>query len=339
MIGTTEIMSQNQNTKNIVVTGASGYIGGITSIKLKEQGYNVYGIDLVEKSHLNKFFDEFVRGDFTDYSSYLLIKKVKPDAIIHCAGTSLVGPSMQHPGLYFHNNVSRTNLLLNFIKDEAPNAKFIFSSSAAVYGSWGSDPYREFSETRPVSPYGESKLMVESQLAWYRKAYDLKYVALRYFNACGADHQGRHGQDPEATHIFAKLFESVEKDIAFNLYGSDYRTKDNTCIRDYVHVEDIADAHIKCIDTDVRGIYNLGSLKGTSNLECLEYVEKYLKTEIVVNVCPKREGDPAVLIADPTKFKVATGWSAWRTLPMIVSHLKAWYSSETYKSLINNKRS
>ena len=327
-------MSQNLNTKNILVTGAAGYIGGITCIELKRKGYNVYGVDRRYFAHLNKFYDEFLQCDFTDYETYLLIKRVKPAAIIHCAGTSLVGPSFKSPGIYFDNNVARTNRLLNFIKDELLDTKFIFSSSAAVYGNWNKDAYREFDDTKPVSPYGQTKLMTEEILHWYHKAYGLKYVALRYFNACGADPEGEHGQEPNATHIFAKLFDAALNDKPFNLNGANFPTKDNTCIRDYVHVTDIADAHIKCIDTDTQGIYNLGSYKGTSNLDCLEYVETSLNKEIVVNVQPALEGDPAILVADPTKFTAKTGWTAWRTIPMVVNNLEKWYNSNIYKNYL-----
>jgi len=326
-----EIMSQNLNTKNIVVTGAAGYIGGITCIELKRKEYNVIGIDRRYFSHLDNYYDEFYHGDFTDYETFLLIKRSKPAAIIHCAGTSLVGPSFTSPGIYFDNNVARTNRLLNFIKDELPETKFIFSSSAAVYGNRG-NVFREFEECSPVSPYGESKLMVEKLLHWYGESHKLNYVALRYFNACGADYDAAHGQEPGATHIFAKLFDAALNDSPFTLNGATFSTKDNTCIRDYVHVSDIANAHIKCIDSDVGGIYNLGTNKGTTNLECLQYVEKSLGKEIVVNVAPAKEGDPSVLIADSTKFQLKTGWSAWRTMPMVVSHLKKWYNSSTYKN-------
>lgn len=332
-------MSQNLNTDTVVVTGAAGYIGGITCIELKKKGYKVIGIDRRFAGHLKRYYDDFLCVDFTDYDAFLAIKRNKPASIIHCAGTSLVGPSFTHPGIYFDNNVARTNRLLNFIKDEIPKTKFIFSSSAAVYGNWNTYPYREYNETVPISPYGETKLMVEKILKWYEKAFNLNFVSLRYFNACGADIDAIHGQEPGATHILARLFDAANNDTAFNLYGANFRTKDNTCVRDYVHVVDIADAHIKAMEEGVKGVFNLGSFKGITNLECLEYVEKNLGKEIVVNVCPAREGDPAILIADPSKFQMVTGWKAWRTMPMVIEHLNKWYSSETYKSLINNKRS
>ena len=140
-------MSQNLNTnRNVIITGATGFIGGITTIELKRHNYKVFGVDRVERNHLNEYFDEFYCGDFIDYESFLLIKRVNPIAIIHCAGTSLVGPSHLQPGAYFHNNVSRTNLLLDFLRNNLPKTKFIFSSSAAVYGAG----YRDW-ETSGVS--------------------------------------------------------------------------------------------------------------------------------------------------------------------------------------------
>lgn len=332
-----EIMSHNLNSKNVVVTGAAGYIGGITCIELKRKGYNVFGVDKRYTSHLDKYYDEFYQGDFIDYKSFLFLKKANPTTIIHCAGSSLVDPSFISPGTYFDNNIAKTNRLLDFIKDELIATKFIFSSSAAVYGNWSREPYREYNDTFPVSPYGETKLMVEKILSWYHKIFGLKYVSLRYFNACGADFESIHGQEPGASHIFAKLFECALNDTAFTLYGSNYHTKDQTCIRDYLHVSDIAEAHIQCIENDTVGIYNLGTLKGTSNLECLEQVEIFLNKNIVVNVAPKREGDPAILIADPTKFQIATGWKAQRSMAMIVKNLHQWYQSDIFKKL--NKRS
>ena len=332
-------MQQKQNTKAVVVTGYAGYIGGQTCIELKKQGYEVFGVDRRLVEHTTKFVDEFVQADFCDYDSLSLIKKVKPVAIIHCAGTSLVGPSMKMPEVYFDNNVSRTNKMLEFLSHYCRDTKVIFSSSAAVYGDPGfKSVLQEETETNPISPYGESKLMVEKLLRWYKQCYGIDYVAFRYFNAAGADPDGQHGQEPEATHIIAKLFEAALTNTEFNMYGSNYPTKDGTCIRDYIHVSDIARAHVAAIDKYVSGIYNLGSLTGTSNLEMQMLVEKIIGKEIVTVFQHMRPGDPARLVADSSKFRSLADWTPFYTNEDIVKDAYKWYTGDTYKTLQRSSR-
>lgn len=327
-------MSQNQNTnRNIIVTGAAGYIGGTICIELKKRGYKVYAIDRRDIEHLRRYYDESLCNDFTDYEAMRMYKRANPAAIIHCAGTSLVGPSMKAPGIYFHNNVARTNTLLNYVINECPQTKVIFSSSAAVYGNPVTRTLDENQPTNPMSPYGESKLMVEQMLKWFNVAYGLKYIAFRYFNACGADPHGKHGQEPNATHIFAKIFEAVRNDSMFTIHGSDYPTEDGTCIRDYIHVTDLAEAHIMAIENDTEGVYNLGTLKGTSNLEVYNAVCDKLDKKLPVMFDKKREGDPAILIADSTKWQHKTGWTPKYTMSDIVEHLNIWYNTGTFRNL------
>lgn len=327
-------MQQKQNTKAVVVTGYAGYIGGQTCIELKKQGYEVFGIDRRLVEHTTNFVDEFVTSDFCDHDSLSLIKKVKPAAIIHCAGTSLVGPSMEMPEVYFENNVARTNRLLEFVSRYAKDTKIIFSSSAAVYGDPGNlSNIIEGTDTNPISPYGESKLMVEKLLRWYKQCHGIDYVSFRYFNAAGADPEGNHGQEPNATHIIAKLFEAALNDTEFNMYGSTYPTKDGTCIRDYIHVADIARAHVAAIDKYITGIYNLGSLAGTSNLEMQMLVEKTIGKEIVTVFQHMRPGDPARLVADSSKFRSVADWTPHYSNEDIVKDAYKWYTSDTYKTL------
>ena len=194
--------------KTIVVTGSSGYIGGTICYLLKQKGYKVVAIDSRPQPHLHQYYDVHIVDDFCSYNSFSIIKNNEPAAIIHCAGTSLVGPSLHDPGPYFHNNLNKTQSLLDFLANEKINTKIIFSSSAAVYGDYDNS-FDEYSETKPISPYGESKLMIETSLKWYKKIFGLDYVAFRYFNACGAVPGGIHGQEPDATHIFAKLFDAA----------------------------------------------------------------------------------------------------------------------------------
>jgi len=326
-------MFQKPNTKIVVVTGAAGYIGGMTCIELKKQGYEVIGVDQRHTPHLDSFYDEFICCDFSSYEAFNLYKKVYPCAIIHCAGTSLVGPSIKDPGLYFENNVSKTTSTLKFINDTIPNIKFIFSSSAAVYGNPISNFIKEDDLTNPVSPYGESKLMVEKMLHWYNVGHGLKYVAFRYFNAAGAEHTGLHGQEPGATHIIAKLFDAILNDKIFTLNGWDYPTSDGTCVRDYIHVADIATAHVMAIDNNINGIYNLGSFAGYTNLEIQTMVERIVHKKVVTTIAPKREGDPASLIADSYRFRALAGWNPKNTLDGIIRDVYTWYTSNIYKTL------
>ena len=320
--------------KNVIVTGASGFIGGATCIELKRKGYTVIGIDKKPlPKHLKSFVDRFQQCPFTHPFSLRQIDYYEPKAIIHCAGTSLVGPSIKNPEEYYDNNVAETIQYLAYIRRQPFKTKFIFSSSAAVYGDpQSSIALTEESKTAPISPYGESKLMVEKVLESFHTAYNLQYVALRYFNACGAVKDGLHGQEPGASHIFARIFEAIKHELPFRVFGNDYSTSDGTCVRDYVHVTDIANAHVISIEKDIQGIYNIGSDKGYSNLEILNAVRYWHKhiASIPLEYADKRPGDPAYLLADPTKFKNDTGWIVENSLQNIIKDLYDWYNSSNY---------
>lgn len=317
----------------VIVTGAAGYIGGAICIELKRQGYTVIGIDQRRlPDHLIPYCDSFDRCDFTDNLSLLAVQD-NPVAVIHCAGTSLVGPSIANPELYYNNNVAKTLEYISYIKNYSPDTKFIFSSSASVYGDPASSvSIDETFATNPISPYGESKLMTEMMLKSFSTAYNLKYVSFRYFNACGAVADGLHGQEPGATHIFARLFDALTNQEPFMLYGNDYDTEDGSCVRDYVHVTDIAKAHIIAIEKGIEGIYNIGSDKGYSNLEIINSVRRWSKHigSITIENTIRRQGDPAYLIANPNKLKNDTGWVAENTLQNIIKDLYDWYSSANY---------
>jgi UDP-glucose 4-epimerase len=332
-------MSQQQNIETVIVTGAAGYIGGATCIALKNKGYRVLGVDKRKlPEHLKPYVDQFVNECFTHPWSLEHIEK-HPKAIIHCAGTSLVGPSVESPWEYYNNNVSNTLKYLDYIRRWSPKTKFVFSSSASVYGDPAGAIIFEGAATNPISPYGESKLMTEMMLNWFNKSYGIEYVALRYFNACGAVEGGIHGQEPNATHIFAKIFEAAMSNEAFTIYGTDFPTRDGTCVRDYIHVSDIADVHVLAIDTKIKGIYNIGTLKGHTNLEVFTAVENFLidnevlQGGIVCNLDRRREGDPSQLIASPQKLQLDTGWSAKRNLNIIIDDLFDWYMSRTFTKM------
>jgi UDP-glucose 4-epimerase len=312
----------------VVVTGAAGYIGGEISLLLKDAGHTVMGIDRRPcPAHLKDAFDQFVQADFDSDESYRELIKAQPSAIVHCAGTSLVGPSIKHPSDYYHNNVVKTLNLLNIMHSALPKTRLIFSSSAAVYGEPIMNPCHEVDPKEPVSPYGESKLMVEQILASYHRAYGLDYVAFRYFNACGADSQGRHGQEPGATHIIARVLESIRDSQEFTLNGINYPTHDGTCVRDYVHVEDIARAHVLALDRQVvPGVYNLGTSHGVSNREIIDTAQQVTGTAVVICVGERREGDPPVLTANADQFgRYSHDWKQYNLLD-IVQHAWKWYN-------------
>jgi UDP-glucose 4-epimerase len=312
---------------NVIVTGAAGYIGGQIALQLKGAGHTVIGIDRRPlQKHQVVLLDNFLQADFDSDIAYKKLLDTQPDAIVHCAGTSLVGPSIKKPSEYYGNNVAKTMNLLNFIVQALPKIRFIFSSSAAVYGEPIMPPCHEVDPTEPVSPYGESKLMVEMMLESYHQAYNLDYVAFRYFNACGADMQARHGQEPGATHIIARVLESLRDDTPFTLYGTNYPTEDGTCVRDYVHVQDIADAHVSALyDNLAPGVYNLGTNKGTSNAEIMKAAIRITGRQLKVVVGDKREGDPAVLTASADKFgQVYKDWQKY-TLDDMITHAWKWY--------------
>lgn len=305
--------------KTICVTGATGFIGGAICYELKKRGFEVFGVDLVKRDHLMPYIDYFVQTDFVNLPNIATDHSF--GVVIHCAGTSLVNPSVKSPIEYYDNNVAKTIKLIEWCAKT--EKKIIYSSSASVYKTKNA-PLMEEDPLDPITPYAKSKKMVEDVLADCARAYNLSSVVFRYFNACGAIPGGIHGQDPGASHIFPKLFE-CEKD--FELNGTDYDTRDGTCIRDYVHITDIAKAHILAIDKHANGIYNLGSEVGNTNLEIINQVGKSY-----INV-GRREGDTDCLIADSTSAKYMLGWVPLSTLSDIVNDLNGWYSSDNFKRL------
>jgi len=311
----------------IVVTGAAGYIGGQIALRLADAGQQVLGIDRRPcHSGLADAFTDFVQCDFDSDESYRKLLDVRPQAIIHCAGTSLVGPSINHPSDYYTNNVVKTLHLLDFICNALPQTKFIFSSSAAAYGEPIMTPCHEVDPCEPVSPYGDSKLMIDMILKSYHRAYGLDYVSFRYFNACGADPQGRHGQEPGATHVIARLLEATRDEGTFKIYGVDYPTDDGTCVRDYVHVDDIARAHSLALYHKIpAGIYNLGSNSGTSVKQIVERAQAVTGKMPTIQFGAARVGDPPILTASADKFNLVAG--AWRhhDLDAMIQHAWAWY--------------
>ena len=313
--------------KTVVITGGGGYIGGQTAIYFKEQGWTVTAIDRNPiYDHLEPYIDNYIHADFAEPTGLSFLHSA--DVLVHCAGSSLVGPSIKDPSVYYENNFIATKRMLDYMVGNKLFPKIIFSSSAAVYGNPLMTPIREEDPKDPISPYGISKHMVEQLLETYSVAYGINYVGLRYFNAAGADPQGRHGQAKDATHIIARVMEAIKHNRVFTLNGTALDTEDGTCVRDYVHVADIAKAHFYAQEQRVvPGFYNLSTGLGASNLDILHKCCKVSdsKPQAVVEG-PMREGDPATLVANNTKFFQASNWQNEYHVDDIIEHAWKWYT-------------
>jgi UDP-glucose-4-epimerase GalE len=304
----------NQNIKTVIITGVLGFIGSHTAKAFRNAGYKVIGIDrewTMEEG--SSFCDMLFIDDFVNITATVAAKE-KVDAIIHIAGTSLVGPSLKDPGEYYRNNVAKTNQMLDDLALADWKGKIVFSSSAATYGNNCVIPISEKAEGIPVSPYGHSKKMCEYVIADHTRAYGHKSIALRYFNACGCDADGELGNIWNDTHLIPRVVQSIIENKPFTMNGIDFSTKDGTCVRDYLHVSDIAQAHVKALDlcdrfdTGTFKAYNLGTGTGYSNLEITQTVQTITGKILNCKLGPKREGDPDELVADPSAFIKDSNW-------------------------------
>jgi len=298
----------------ILVTGAAGYIGSVVTEQLVEQGHQVIALDNLRNGHRAAVHPAaaFAQLDLLDADALTAFLRENPvDAVVHLAAEALIDVSMRDPGLFFRVNVvGGLNLLDAMIA--AGVKRMVFSSTAAVYGEPENIPITEEARHLPVNPYGESKLAFEQILAWYRTAHDLKYVTLRYFNACGATERFGECHVPE-THIIPILFEvALGQREQFNLYGTDYDTPDGTCIRDYIHVWDIANAHVLALgQLDRLGarVFNMGNGAGYSNSQVVETVRRVTGKNIPVVPSSRRPGDPARLVASSEHIRSELGWT------------------------------
>jgi UDP-glucose 4-epimerase len=313
---------------NILVTGGAGYVGSIVAEELLKGGCKVTILDNLQQGHQGAvpLGAEFIFADICNAQALdATFQRARIDAVMHMAAETVVEYSMTDPRRYFHNNiVAGIELLDAVVKHQV--YKVIFSSSAAVYGEPQSIPVDEDHPKLPVNSYGESKLMFERILQWYGKAYGLKYLCLRYFNAAGASEFLGEDHRPE-THLIPNVLKAalLQAPISngqpqglgtsgsefVSIFGSDYPTKDGSCIRDYVHVLDIAQAHVLALENleNLHGrAYNLGSGEGYSVLEVVEAARKVTGFEIPVRICPRRLGDPAILVASSKRAKSELGW-------------------------------
>lgn len=320
---------------SILVIGGAGYIGSHTADLLKKRGYDVVIFDSLELGHrevLDVLGDvPFVNADYADKAALDgAMKQYNVDAVMHFGAYASVGDSVKDPAKYYENNIAKGLVILRSMLDN--NVKhMIFSSSAATYGEPQIIPIPENHPQKTTNPYGETKLMYERILQDYDHAFGLKSVSLRYFNAAGADPDGRLGEDhtPEQHIIPLVIDAALGRRPDVKVFGTDWDTRDGSCLRDFVHVTDLADAHIRALDYLRNGghtaAYNLGNSYGTTVLEVVHATEKVLNTKINAIPSPRRPGDPGRLVASCDKIKAELGWNPqYPDIETIIAHAAAW---------------
>ncbi len=322
----------------VLVAGGAGYIGSQVALDLARQGHEPVVLDNLVKGHREAVLrGTFVQGDISQFDLVTeLMAKEKIEAVIHLAAYSLVGESVHNPAKYFRNNIGNGQFLLDAMV--ASGVKYIvFSSTAAVYGEPKQVPIPEDHPKNPTNPYGFSKLTFEGMLRFYEEAYGLRYISLRYFNAAGADPDAEIGEDhdPE-THLIPIVLKTalgIREQI--QLFGTDYPTPDGTCIRDYIHVADLSQAHLLALKALADGkestIYNLGNGQGYSNKAVIETARRVTGKEIKVTDGPRRPGDPAVLVASAEKIRAELGWNPkYPSLEEIIATAWRWHEKHPY---------
>lgn len=331
----------------ILIVGGAGYIGSFMNRLLIEQGYNTTVLDNLSTGHRSAIRKkgDFIEGDLADYGLLMkLFASRKFDVVMHFAAFALVGESVKNPLSYYHNNVANTINLLKAMKESGIKF-FIFSSTAAVYGNPQDIPIIESHPVQPVNPYGWSKAIVEQILKDSTEAYDIRFASLRYFNAAGAHPDGSMGEDHQnETHLIPLIIKSILDDKCvgkpLHIFGTDYDTSDGTCIRDYIHVLDLVQAHMLAmkylLDGGESDIFNLGNGKGFSVLEVIKTTEKVISKLVPVKRTERRAGDPPVLIAGSEKISQKLGWKPnYMELETIIESAWKWHSS--YPKGYNNK--
>ncbi|WP_449402754.1 UDP-glucose 4-epimerase GalE [Exiguobacterium artemiae] len=318
----------------VLVVGGAGYIGSHAVYQLVDAGQDVIVIDHLKSGHREAVHlkARFYEGDIRDRAFLDTVFETETiDQVVHFAAFSLVGESMEHPLAYFDNNVYGTQVLLEAMM--AHDVKqIVFSSTAATYGEQEQMPILETATTNPTNAYGETKLMMEKMMRWCETAYGLNYVALRYFNVAGARATGEIGEDhtPE-THLVPLVLEVANgQRPVISIYGDDYATEDGTCIRDYIHVEDLIDAHLLALEYLKQGntsdVFNLGSSRGFSVREIIEAARRVTGHAIPEQVVARRAGDPSTLIAGSDKAKTVLGWTPRRTeIDTIIQDAWRWH--------------
>jgi len=312
----------------LLVTGGAGYIGSICVEQLLDQGHSVTIFDNLTEGHRRALDPRapLIEGDLQDREAiFTAMQDVRPEGVMHFAANALVGESMVDPSKYFRNNVGGGVNLLDAML-AAGAKRFVFSSTCATFGPPDRIPIDETLPQRPINPYGESKLMFEKVLRWYDEIHGLKFVSLRYFNAAGAT--AKYGEDHRCeTHLIPNIVKvALGQRESVDIYGTDYETPDGTCIRDYIHIVDLAQAHILALGVEQSAFYNLGTGGGTSVREVIAAVEKVTGKNIPVVEKPRRPGDPPRLIAGSDKIKRELGWAPkFESIERIVESAWAWH--------------
>jgi UDP-glucose 4-epimerase len=312
----------------ILVVGGAGYIGSICAELLLDEGHGVAVFDNLTEGHRRAVDPraEFIQGDLADRAQIdAALEQAKPDAVMHFAASALVGESMENPSKYFRNNVANGLNLLDAMVAKGV-LRLVFSSTCATFGPPDRIPLDETLPQRPINPYGESKLAFERILRWYGEIHGLKFVALRYFNAAGASEQ--FGEDHRIeTHLIPNVLKvALGQKSHVEIYGTDYETPDGTCIRDYIHILDLSQAHILALDAPKSEFYNIGTGGGSSVREVIDACRKITGAEIPVVEKPRRAGDPPRLIAASAKIKNELGWKPrYQELHAIVESAWKWH--------------
>ncbi|MCL4551161.1 MAG: UDP-glucose 4-epimerase GalE [Bacteroidetes bacterium] len=322
----------------ILVTGGAGYIGSHFVRMASKSNDEVIVADNLSRGHQESIPDgvQFKNVDIRDAEKISeVIRKHSPEAVVHFAAFAYVGESVEHPELYYQNNVVGS---YNLIRAASENKVkyFVFSSTCSVYGNPGKVPISEEAQTNPINPYANTKLMIEMMLKDFQSAYGMKYVSLRYFNAAGADDSGEIGEshNPEPHLIPIVLEAACGKREKVSVFGNDYNTPDGTCIRDYIHVNDLSDAHIKALEYLANGnestIINLGTGAGNSVMEIIKTAESITGKKIEFKISERRKGDPAILVADNTKALKILNWKPKYTIDDIIRTAWNWHQNPKY---------
>lgn len=319
--------------ENVLVTGGAGYIGSHACKQLKKNGYNPIAYDNLSRGHREMVkWGELIEGDILDTNKvFETLKKFNIRSIMHFAAFAYVGESVTHPNLYYKNNVQGSLSLLEAAV-QAGVEKFVFSSTCATYGMPEKTPITEDLPQNPINPYGQTKLIVEKMLKDFSRAFLIKTLCLRYFNAAGADLDGEIGEyhEPE-THLIPLTIQAALRNTEIQVFGNDYPTRDGTCIRDYIHVTDLAEAHVLALKylsstKDNFSFFNLGTTHGYSVKEIVQTTEEVCGVNIQQNIIERRPGDPAVLVANNDKAKRILGWNPQITdIKKIIESAAKWH--------------